>query len=187
MNSPRLSLALAAVFVLLVLAVVPWAIEASGRYDLYYTLTSVALLSIASAGVWLTFYIGRINIGQAAYALIGGYVSAILVVTYGLSFWLSLPAAGLFCSFASILIGTPILRLRGVYFAMVTPTSTEGATLLALAVPITNGAKGITNRPMPGALPLFGVTLMPDFGAPTNPRACSSYLSVPQLVLCFSG
>ena len=51
-----------------------------GRSDLYYTLTSVALLSIASAGVWLTFYIGRINIGQGAYALIGGYVSAILVV-----------------------------------------------------------------------------------------------------------
>ena len=72
MNSPRLSVALAAVFVVLVLAVVPWAIEASGRYDLYYTLTSVALLSIASAGVWLTFYIGRINIGQGAFALAGG-------------------------------------------------------------------------------------------------------------------
>ena len=47
----------------LVLAVVPWVIAKSGRWDYYYTLTSVALLSIASAGVWLTFYIGRINIG----------------------------------------------------------------------------------------------------------------------------
>ncbi len=37
----------------------------TGRKDFYYTLTSVALLSIASAGVWLTFYIGRINMGQA--------------------------------------------------------------------------------------------------------------------------
>ena len=62
------------------LVAVPWLIAATGRWDLYYTLTSVALLSIASAGVWLTFYIGRINIGQGAYALIGGYVSAILVV-----------------------------------------------------------------------------------------------------------
>ncbi len=44
---------------------------ATGRWDFYYTLTSVALLSIASAGVWLTFYIGRINIGQGAFALIG--------------------------------------------------------------------------------------------------------------------
>ena len=91
----------------------------------------MALLSIASGGVWLTFYIGRINIGQGAYALIGGYVSAILVVTYGWSFWLTLLAAGLFCAAASVLIGLPILRLRGVYFAMVTLVLTEVARLLA--------------------------------------------------------
>ena len=88
----------------------PLAIAAAHRTDLYYTLSSVALLSIASAGVWLTFYIGRINIGQGAYALVGGYVSAILVTTYGLSFWLSLPLAGLFCAAASVLIGLPILQ-----------------------------------------------------------------------------
>ena len=61
----------------------PVAIAATGRSDLYYTLTSVALLTIASAGVWITFFIGRINIGQGAFALVGGYVSAILVMTYG--------------------------------------------------------------------------------------------------------
>jgi heme/copper-type cytochrome/quinol oxidase subunit 4 len=59
-----------AFFLLVVLVIVPAAIAASGRVDLYYTLTAVALLSIASAGVWLTFYIGRINIGQGAYALV---------------------------------------------------------------------------------------------------------------------
>ncbi|TIY00162.1 MAG: branched-chain amino acid ABC transporter permease, partial [Mesorhizobium sp.] len=128
-----------AVFLLVVLIGVPWLIEATGRLDLYYTLTSVALLSIASAGVWVTFYIGRINIGQGAFALMGGYVSAILVVQYGVSFWLTLPLAGLFCAAASVLIGLPILRLRGVYFAMVTLVLTEVARLLALALPITNG------------------------------------------------
>ena len=75
--------AAAAAFVLLVLVAIPLAIAAAHRTDLYYTLSSVALLSIASGGVWLTFYIGRINIGQGAYALIGGYVSAVLVATYG--------------------------------------------------------------------------------------------------------
>ena len=97
-------------FLALVLIVIPWLIAITGRADLYYTLTSVALLSIASAGVWLTFYIGRINIGQGAFALAGGYVSAILTVTYGVSFWLALPLAGLFCAGASILVGLPILR-----------------------------------------------------------------------------
>src|ERR1041385_4892841 len=106
-------------FLFAILVAVPWLIVTTERWDLYYTLTSVALLSIASAGVWLTFYIGRINIGQGAYALMGGYVSAVLVTGYGLSFWLTLPVAGLFCAAVSVLIGLPILRLRGVYFAMV--------------------------------------------------------------------
>ncbi|MEZ4607399.1 MAG: hypothetical protein R2865_11550 [Deinococcales bacterium] len=100
-------------FCALLILVVPWLITRAERPDLYFNLTSVALLSIASAGVWLTFYMGRINIGQAAYALIGGYTSAILVLKYGFSFWLSLPLAGLLCALASILIGLPILRLRG--------------------------------------------------------------------------
>src|SRR5215212_9961384 len=101
---------LAALFMLgATLLGVPALIEATGRGDLYYTLTSVALLAIAAGGVWLTFYIGRINIGQAAYALAGGYVSAILVVTYGVPFWFTLPLAGLLCAGVSVLIGVPIL------------------------------------------------------------------------------
>ena len=84
-----------AVFLLVVLVLVPMAIAITGRKDLYYTLTSVALLAIGSAGVWLTFYIGRINIGQGAYSLMGGYVSAILMTKAGFSFWATLPLAGL--------------------------------------------------------------------------------------------
>jgi len=100
-----------AVFLLVVFVLVPLTINATGRWDLYYTLTSVALLAIGSAGVWLTFYIGRINIGQGAYALMGGYVSAILMTQVGISFWATLPLAGLFCAGIAVLIGLPILRL----------------------------------------------------------------------------
>lgn len=174
-------------FLLVVLAGVPWLIEATGRHDLYYTLTSVALLSVASAGVWLTFYIGRINIGQGAYALMGGYVSAILVVHYGVSFWLTLPLAGLFCAFASILIGLPILRLRGVYFAMVTLVLTEVARLLALALPITNGAKGMVSIPLPGGISIFGLTILPDLATLANPRRAFYLIAVVLMVLCFAG
>ncbi len=176
-----------AAFLVIVLGVVPWAITVTQRWDLYYTLTSVALLSIASAGVWITFYIGRINIGQGAYALMGGYVSAILVVQYGVSFWLTLPIAGLFCAAASVLIGLPILRLRGVYFAMITLVLTEVARLLALALPITNGAKGMVSIPLPGAVELFGVTLIPDFATLDNVKPAFYYLSVILMILCFAG
>ena len=159
-----------AVFLIAVLVLVPLFIRATGRWDFFYTLTSVALLSVGAAGVWLTFYIGRINIGQGAYALVGGYVSAILVTQGGVSFWLTLPLAGLFCAVVSVAIGLPILRLRGVYFAMVTLVLTEVARLSALALPITNGAKGITSIPLPGELSLFGLTIIPAFGSLANPR-----------------
>lgn len=157
-------------FLLGVFVLVPVIINLTGRWDFYYTLTSVALLSVAAAGVWLTFYIGRINIGQGAYALTGGYVSAVLMTQYGVSFWLTLPLAGIFCALVSVLIGLPILRLRGVYFAMVTLVLTEVARLTALALPITNGAKGITSIPLPGELSIFGLTIIPDFATLENPK-----------------
>lgn len=187
MTSTASKVSALALFLVVAFALVPWLIAVSGRSDLYYTLTSVALLSIASAGVWLTFFIGRINIGQGAYALLGGYVSAILVTAGGVSFWLSLPLAGLLCAGVSILIGWPILRLRGVYFAMVTLVLTEVARLAALAVPLTNGAKGITDIPPPGAIRLFGFTLLPDFATLSNPRQAFYFVTVALMVLVFAG
>jgi branched-chain amino acid transport system permease protein len=127
-------------------------------------------LAIASAGVWLTFYIGRINIGQGAFALIGAYVSAILVVKAGWSFWMSLPAAGLFAGLVAVLIGLPILRLRGVYFAMITLVLTQVVTLTALALPITNGAKGISNIPLPSGLSILSIRSSQIFGTMENTK-----------------
>jgi branched-chain amino acid transport system permease protein len=173
-------------FVIAVYVAVPLAIALSGRWDFYYTLTSVALLSVASAGVWLTFYIGRINIGQGAYALAGGYVSAILVTTAGVSFWLTLPLAGVFCAALSVLIGLPILRLRGVYFAMVTLVLTEVARLTALALPVTNGAKGITSIPLPGEISILGLTLVPDFATLGNPKLAFYFMAVTLMVVCYA-
>jgi branched-chain amino acid transport system permease protein len=175
-----------AAFLLTVFVLVPAIIAATGRWDLYYTLTSVALLSIGSAGVWLTFYIGRINIGQGAYALMGGYVSAVLMTRLDVSFWLTLPLAGLFCAGISALIGLPILRLRGVYFAMITLVLTEVTRLAALALSLTNGAKGITSIPLPGALSLFGVTLIPDFSTMANPKLGFYFLAVTLMVLSYA-
>jgi len=173
---------LAAIFIL-----VPVLIAFTGRTDFYFTLTSVAMLSIASAGVWLTFYIGRINIGQGAFALIGAYVSAILVTKAGFSFWLALPLAGLFAAFIAVLIGLPILRLRGVYFAMTSLVLTQVVTLAALALPITNGARGITSIPLPGELSIFGLTLIPDFASLENARPAFYYTACVLMVLTFAG
>jgi branched-chain amino acid transport system permease protein len=175
-----------AIFMAAVYLLVPLFITLTGRTDFYYTLTSVALLSISSAGVWLTFYIGRINIGQGAYSLVGGYVSAILITQYGFNFWATLPLAGLFCVVLSVFIGLPILRLRGVYFAMVTLILTEVMRLTALALPITHGAKGITSIPLPGAIELFGITLIPDFASLENPKIAFYLMAITMMIVAYA-
>ena len=174
------------IFLFMIFIGVPLIIGATGRWDFYFTLTSVALLAIASAGVWLTFYIGRINIGQSAFALIGAYVSAILVVKAGWSFWISLPAAGLFAAVVAILIGLPILRLRGVYFAMITLVLTQVVTLTALALPITNGARGISNIPLPSSISVFGIPILPDFAAMENTKLAFYYTACIIMILTYA-
>jgi branched-chain amino acid transport system permease protein len=174
------------IFLLMIFIGVPFAIGVTGRWDFYFTLTSVALLAIASAGVWLTFYIGRINIGQGAFALIGAYVSAILVVKVGWSFWISLPAAGLFAAVVAILIGLPILRLRGVYFAMITLVLTQVVTLTALALPITNGARGISNIPLPSGISVFGIPILPDFAAMESTKLAFYYTACIIMLLTYA-
>jgi branched-chain amino acid transport system permease protein len=104
----------------------------------------------------------------------------------GVSFWATLPLAGLFCGAISVLIGLPILRLRGVYFAMITLVLTEVTRLTALALPITNGAKGITSIPLPGELSIFGLTLIPDFATLANPKFGFYMLAVTLMVLSYA-
>jgi len=147
---------------LIYLVLLPWLL--SDKFYYLGVLTTASALSIIAAGVWLTFYIGRINIGQGAFALVGGYACALLISDVGLSFWLALPLAGMLTALVAVLIGYPILRLKGVYFAMITLSLTETARLAAQSMGVlTGGAKGITSLPLPGALEVFGITLIPDF------------------------
>ena len=151
----------------------------------YYlgVVTTASTLSLISLGVWLTFMIGRINIGQGAFALLGGYVVAILIVKAGLSFWISLPLAGLVSALFGVLVGWPILRLRGVYFAMLTLSLTETTRLLALNGGwITDGASGIVNIPTPGELSLFGWVLIPAFNQ-VNQHLAFFFLAAVLLIL----
>jgi branched-chain amino acid transport system permease protein len=156
------SLAGLLIFIVLYFVAVPL-IFADKGYVLN-VLTTTAMVAFISLGVWLTFAIGRINMAQAGFCLIGGYVSAILVSRLGWSFWLSLPLAGCVSAVIGAVIGWPVLRLRGVYFAMLTLCITEACRLAALSFPaLTQGAQGIVDLPLPGDLSLFGLTLIPPF------------------------
>lgn len=126
---------------------------------------NVTLLALISSGVWLTFAIGRINIAQGGFALLGAYLTAVLETRFALPFWLVLPLSGLGAALVGALIGWPILRLRGVYFSMLTLSLTEVARLVALnGGDLTRGASGIPNLPTPftgenGYLGLYAVSV----------------------------
>lgn len=177
-RTAQLAIALLAAAVYLI--VLPLVFQDS-RYILG-VITTASTLALISLGVWLTFAIGRINIGQGAFALIGGYAAAILTTRGGLSFWLALPLAGLVAALIGALIGAAILRLKGVYFAMITLSLTEAVRLAALnATPLTEGASGIVNIPTPGAIALFGLEVLPPF-AEINPHLAFYYLAALLLI-----
>jgi branched-chain amino acid transport system permease protein len=161
--TPRKTIGFAA-FVLLLFVAVPLTL---GRSPYFITvLTNAAVLSFISLGVWITFSIGRMNLAQGAFALVGGYVTAILATRYGISFWVCAPLSGLVSAALGALIGWPLLRLKGVYFAMTTLSLTEAIRLLALnGGDVTKGATGIVNIPPPGAISILGLTLAPPFSS----------------------
>jgi len=153
--------------------------------DSFYILrvvSTASVLAVIALGVWLTFAMGRINIGQGAYALIGGYGTAILATRFDLPFWLCLPLSGLLAALFGALLGFGILRLKGVYFAMITLSLTEAVRLAFLnGGEFTGGASGIPIIPLPGEVSLFGLVLIPSFDA-VNTHIAFYYLAAVMLV-----
>ncbi|MDP2697858.1 high-affinity branched-chain amino acid ABC transporter permease LivM [Thalassospira sp.] len=63
---------------------------------------------------------GLLDLGYVAFYAVGAYSYALLSQSFGLSFWICLPLAGLFAASFGIILGFPVLRLRGDYLAIVT-------------------------------------------------------------------
>jgi branched-chain amino acid transport system permease protein len=63
---------------------------------------------------------GLLDLGYVAFYAVGAYTYALLSVTYGMSFWECLPLAGAMAATFGIILGFPVLRLRGDYLAIVT-------------------------------------------------------------------
>ncbi len=80
----------------------------SGNRYILSIISTASIYCCISLGVWLTFLIGRINIGQAAFVGIGGYTTAIFLTKFGLSFWITFPLAGIITALFSLILGTSI-------------------------------------------------------------------------------
>jgi branched-chain amino acid transport system permease protein len=93
---------------------------------------------------------GLLDLGYVAFYAVGAYSTALLAHNLGLSFWLCLPLAGILAAFWGILLGFPVLRLRGDYLAIVTLAFGEIIRLVLINwVPVTNGYAGISGIPRP--------------------------------------
>src|SRR3979490_2981738 len=93
---------------------------------------------------------GLLDLGYVAFYAVGAYSYALLAKTFGLAFWLLLPLSGILAAFWGILLGFPVLRLRGDYLAIVTLAFGEIIRLVLINwVPVTNGYAGISGIPRP--------------------------------------
>ncbi len=107
----------------------------------------------------ITGYVGLLSLTQAGFFAIGSYATAILSVTYGWNFWLTLPVAAIIAGAFGFLIGLPTLRLKGDYLAIATLGFGEIVrNVLNNWDSLTNGPMGIQRIPM---VSIFGFRVSP--------------------------
>jgi branched-chain amino acid transport system permease protein len=95
-------------------------------------------------------FAGLLDLGYAAYFAAGAYTSALLSTVWGLSFWLTLPLAGLMAACFGFVVAWPCLRVHDRYLALVTLGFGAIVELLARNLrPLTGGTDGILNIPPP--------------------------------------
>ncbi|MDE2512747.1 MAG: high-affinity branched-chain amino acid ABC transporter permease LivM [Alphaproteobacteria bacterium] len=117
---------------------------------------------------------GLLDLGYVAFYAVGAYSFALAAEWYGLSFWEMLPIAGMISAMAGILLGLPVLRLRGDYLAIVTLGFGE---IVRIVInnwsAVTNGPNGIGDIPRPT---VFGMPIAA--GAPEGVTTFNHFFDI---------
>jgi branched-chain amino acid transport system permease protein len=129
-------------------------------FSLYQTNIMITGLIYVMLGLGLNIVVGLaglLDLGYVAFYAVGAYSYALLNHHFGLSFWMVLPIGAGMGAFFGIILGFPVLRLRGDYLAIVTLGFGE---IIRLILENWNefsfGPSGIANIPRPS---LFGLQL----------------------------
>ncbi len=110
------------------------------------TITTIFMF-VALAQAWnlIGGFAGYASLGQVVFFGLGGYATAVLMTHAHTSFWVALPVSGLVGAAFAALIGVPLLRLKGHYFAIATLGVAEGMREVLTNLPsLTGGGAGIT-------------------------------------------
>jgi len=98
---------------------------------------------------------GLLDLGYVAFYAVGAYSFALLALNFDMGFWACLPVAGALAAMFGLLLGFPVLRLRGDYLAIVTLGFGEMIRIVLVNwVSFTHGPDGISGIPKPT---LFGL------------------------------
>lgn len=135
-----------------------WALFLVAAYALPFVVVSpparllaiTALLYAMLAVSWnLTLgFAGIFNFAHVGFFGVGGYTMAILTVTAGWSPWLALPCAAVSGAVAGALAYLPVVRMRGIYIALITFVFVQLCFYLVLAIPgVTGGSNGLPGVP----------------------------------------
>ena len=93
---------------------------------------------------------GLLDLGYVAFYAVGAYSYALLALNFGWSFWVCLPLAGLLAATWGVVLGFPVLRLRGDYLAIVTLAFGEIIRVVLLNwYEVTGGPDGLSRIPRP--------------------------------------
>lgn len=130
---------------------------ASGPYYIHTFILAMMNIALASS-LRLISLSGQIPLAHGGMATIGAYMSALLMMKLGLSSWLSLIIAGLGVALIATLVGYPFVRLKGVYFTIVTAFFGEMVVLTAQQwQSLTGGSGGVYGIPGPDPIVVPGL------------------------------
>ncbi|MBR0957552.1 high-affinity branched-chain amino acid ABC transporter permease LivM [Bradyrhizobium japonicum] len=130
-------------------------------YDQRYILDlAILVLTYVMLGWGLNVVVGLaglLDLGYVAFYAVGAYSYGLLATNFGWSFWICLPLAGILAAFWGVLLGFPVLRLRGDYLAIVTLAFGEIIRLVIINwQSLTGGPNGVSGIPRPS---FFGIPL----------------------------
>jgi branched-chain amino acid transport system permease protein len=134
----------------------------------YYIDLGTLVLTYIMLGWGLNIVVGLaglLDLGYVAFYAVGAYSYALLATSFGLGFWVCLPLAGILAALWGVILGFPVLRLRGDYLAIVTLAFGEIIRIVLINwVSLTNGPNGISGIPRPT---LFDLAFSMDGGPGT--------------------
>lgn len=103
----------------------------------------IGINALMALSLYVTLSAGQLSLGNAAFEGIGGYTAGILTLHFGAPYPLALIAGALAAGVVGVVLGLPVLRLRGVFLAMATLAFGEVVRIAVLNVDITGGAQGL--------------------------------------------